>query len=36
MIEECDDDTYAVSAEFADAAGNRWVRDPRGALAPMA
>lgn len=28
------DRTCAVSIEFTDAAGNRWTRDPRGALVP--
>ncbi len=32
MINECNDDTYVVSIEFTDTAGNRWERDPRGAL----
>ena len=27
-----DDRTCAASVEFTDAAGNRWERDPRGAL----
>ena len=31
-IDTCDDNTYVVSIEFTDAAGNRWERDPRGAL----
>jgi len=34
MIKECDDSVYAVSIEFTDADGNRWERDPRGALVP--
>ena len=29
---EVSDGIYAVSIEFTDAAGNRWERDPRGAL----
>ena len=29
-----DDRTCAASVEFTDAAGNRWERDPRGALVP--
>jgi cell division protein FtsL len=32
QIGECNDDVYAVSIMFADAAGNRWERDARGAL----
>jgi hypothetical protein len=32
QIGECNDDVYAVSITFADAAGNRWERDARGAL----
>jgi hypothetical protein len=32
MIDRCDDDTYVVSIEFTDAAGNLWKRDPRGTL----
>jgi hypothetical protein len=31
-IPECDESVYAVSMEFMDAAGIRWVRDARGAL----
>lgn len=31
-----DDRTCAASVEFTDAAGNRWERDPRGALVPRA
>lgn len=34
MIDKCDDSVYVVSIEFGDAAGNSWVRDPRGALIP--
>jgi hypothetical protein len=30
-----DDDTYVASITFTDAAGNRWERDPRGALKPF-
>jgi hypothetical protein len=33
---ECNADVYAVSVTFTDAAGNRWERDPRGALKPLA
>jgi hypothetical protein len=29
------DRTCTVSIEFTDAAGNRWQRDPRGALSPL-
>lgn len=29
---QCDDDVYVASITFTDAAGNRWERDPRGAL----
>jgi hypothetical protein len=29
---ECNDSVYTVSIWFTDAAGNRWERDPRGAL----
>jgi nitrogen fixation protein FixH len=32
MISECNENTYAVSLEFMDAAENRWERDARGAL----
>jgi hypothetical protein len=32
MIDQCDDSVYVVSVEFTDAAGNRWERDPYGAL----
>lgn len=35
QITECSDDVYAVSIWFTDAAGNRWERDPRGALNPI-
>lgn len=31
----CDDEVIAVSITFTDAAGNRWERDPRGALKPL-
>jgi hypothetical protein len=31
---ECDDSVFVVSIEFTDASGNRWERDPRGALNP--
>lgn len=34
QISDVSDETYAVSIEFTDAAGNRWERDPRGALSP--
>lgn len=34
-IDTCDDNTYVVSIEFTDAAGNRWERDPRGALSAL-
>jgi hypothetical protein len=34
MIDQVDDSIYVVSVEFTDAAGNRWERDPRGALVP--
>jgi hypothetical protein len=34
MIDQVDDSIYVVSIEFTDAAGNRWERDPRGALVP--
>lgn len=30
----CDDDVYVASITFTDAAGNKWERDPRGALNP--
>ena len=29
---ECSDDVYAAGIEFTDAAGNKWERDPYGAL----
>jgi hypothetical protein len=32
MIDQVNDSIYVVSIEFTDAAGNRWERDPRGAL----
>ncbi len=32
---QCDDDVYVASIMFTDAAGNKWVRDPRGALNPI-
>ena len=32
QMREVSDSVYAVSIEFTDAAGNRWERDPRGAL----
>lgn len=32
QIAEVSDSIYVVSIEFTDAAGNRWERDPRGAL----
>jgi hypothetical protein len=35
MINECNDDVYAVSIEFIDAAGNRWERNARGSLEPL-
>lgn len=31
----CDDEVYAVSITFTDAAGNRWSRDARGVLKPL-
>jgi hypothetical protein len=34
MIDEIGENVYAVSIEFTDAAGNKWERDPRGALLP--
>ena len=34
QMSEVSDSVYAVSIEFTDAAGNRWERDPRGALVP--
>ncbi len=34
MMDQVDDTLYVVSIEFTDAAGNRWERDPRGALIP--
>jgi hypothetical protein len=34
MVNDIADDMYAVSIEFTDAAGNKWERDPRGALLP--
>ena len=33
-MSEVSDSVYAVSIEFTDASGNRWERDPRGALVP--
>ena len=33
---ECNAEVYTVSITFTDAAGNRWERDPRGALKPLA
>jgi|ERR1700722_3438738 len=33
--DECSDQVYAVGITFADAAGNNWERDPRGALKPL-
>lgn len=33
--EECNADVYVASIWFTDAAGNRWERDPRGALKPL-
>jgi hypothetical protein len=35
MVNECNDNIYAVSIEFVDAAGNRWERNARGALVAM-
>jgi hypothetical protein len=35
QLAECNDEVYAVSVTFTDAAGNRWERDPRGALKPL-
>jgi len=32
QMDAVSDSVYAVSIEFTDAAGNRWERDPRGAL----
>jgi hypothetical protein len=32
MMDQVDASIYVVSIEFTDAAGNRWERDPRGAL----
>lgn len=32
QAEQCSDSVYTVSIWFTDAAGNRWERDPRGAL----
>ena len=32
---KCDDDVYVASITFTDAAGNKWERDPRGALNPL-
>ncbi|HYB16840.1 MAG TPA: hypothetical protein VEF71_15390 [Streptosporangiaceae bacterium] len=34
MMNRVGDDIYAVGIWFTDAAGNRWERDPRGALVP--
>ena len=34
QMDQCSDEVYAVSITFTDAAGNRWERDPRGALSP--
>jgi hypothetical protein len=34
QMTEVSDNNYVVSIEFTDAAGNRWERDPRGALNP--
>lgn len=31
----CDNEVYAVSITFTDAAGNRWKRNARGALTPL-
>lgn len=36
QITECNDSVYAVSITFTDAAGNRWERDPKGVLRPLA
>ena len=33
--EKCDANVYVVSIWFTDAGGNRWERDPRGALKPL-
>jgi hypothetical protein len=35
QISECNDDIYAVSIWFTDAAGIRWERDAHGALKPL-
>jgi hypothetical protein len=32
QMTDISDSNYVVSIEFTDAAGNRWERDPRGAL----
>lgn len=32
MLDEYNDQVYVTSIEFTDAAGQRWQRDPRGAL----
>lgn len=34
MTTEVNDHVYVMSLEFTDAAGQRWVRDPHGALVP--
>jgi glutamine synthetase len=34
MLKQCNDSVYVVSITFTDAAGNKWERDPRGALVP--
>ena len=33
-MNQVDNTVYVVSISFTDAAGNRWERDPRGALIP--
>ena len=33
---QCSNSIYTVSIWFTDAAGNRWERDARGALKPLA
>jgi hypothetical protein len=35
MLDQVNDNVYAVGIEFTDGAGNRWERDPRGALVPQ-
>jgi hypothetical protein len=34
QLPECSDEVYAAGITFTDAAGNRWERDPKGALHP--